>query len=314
VKSSRALNRETARDLAQFAIDGGTVVVGLDELDDGTIEVVPQPLNGLAEQIEQIARANCDPPLAVISRSIPTEADLALGFLVVHVPPSPSAPHMVDGRYIGRGDKTKRYLADAEVLRLHARRASQEVDALQLLEAEFGRDPFDMKGRQQAHGFFVAEPVSGRRNMLLGLTDPPLQFDKILAFTRRAMDPGLPAQAAVERLGAFAPDLREMQTFDRRPSSVAMMTYDIDRGRQPRQLARVDVSAGELEIRDNGGLRIYLSSLSRAKSEDDPQLFFEVKAVGLAHRLVALAAGAADESGYLGNWSLAFGATGLLGS
>ena len=33
--------------------------------------MVPQPLNGLAEQIEQIARTNCDPPLAVISRSIP---------------------------------------------------------------------------------------------------------------------------------------------------------------------------------------------------------------------------------------------------
>lgn len=89
---------------------------GAPPLDDGTIDIAPQPLNGLAEQIEQIARTNCDPPLAVISRAIPTTADPAVGFLVVHVPPSSSAPHMVEGRYIGRGDKTKHYLADAEVL------------------------------------------------------------------------------------------------------------------------------------------------------------------------------------------------------
>jgi hypothetical protein len=44
------------------------------------------------------------------------------------------------------------------------------------------------------------------------------------------------------------------------------------------------------------------------------QVFFEVKAIGLAHRLVALTAAAAEQSGYLGAWGLAFGATGLLGS
>jgi hypothetical protein len=44
------------------------------------------------------------------------------------------------------------------------------------------------------------------------------------------------------------------------------------------------------------------------------QVFFEVKAIGLAHRLVALAAAAAEVSGYLGDWALAFGATGLMNS
>jgi hypothetical protein len=104
VSSGKPQNKETARDLAQFAIDGGTVVVGLKEHDDGSVEMVPQALNGLAERIEQIARTNCDPPLAVISRSISTAADPKVGYLVAHVPPSPSAPHMVEGRYIGRGD------------------------------------------------------------------------------------------------------------------------------------------------------------------------------------------------------------------
>jgi hypothetical protein len=250
----------------------------------------------------------------VISKSIPTTADPAVGFLVVHVPPSPSAPHMVDGRYIGRGDKTKRYLPDAEVLRLHASRASQRLDALQLLQAEFDRDIFNTSSREQAHGFFVAEPMSVRRDMLLSLTDPPVQWDKVFAFTHRALDPGLPANAAMEKLGRFTPDLYEVRSVDRRPSCVALTTHGIAPGRQRRGGGSIDGSDAELEIRDNGGLRIYISSLSRARSEDGLQVFFEVKAIGLAHRLVALAAAAAEVSGYLGDWALAFGATGLMNS
>ena len=57
-----------------------------------------------------------------------------------------------------------------------------------------------------------------------------------------------------------------------------------------------------------------LSSLTRASSDDGPQLFYETRAVGLAHRLLALAAAAAEEAGYFGNWTLAFGATGMRGS
>lgn len=34
------------------------------------------------------------------------------GYLIVHVPPSGSAPHMVEHKYLGRGDKTKQYLSD----------------------------------------------------------------------------------------------------------------------------------------------------------------------------------------------------------
>jgi hypothetical protein len=55
---------------------------------------------------------------------------------------------------------------------------------VQLLQAEFDRDIFDMPGRHQAHGFFVAEPMSGRRDMLLTLTDPPVEWHSILAFAQ----------------------------------------------------------------------------------------------------------------------------------
>ena len=75
VAAGKAQNKETARDFAQFAVDGGTLIIGLEEADDESILLSPQPLQGLPERIEQIARANCDPPLAIISRPIPTAAD-----------------------------------------------------------------------------------------------------------------------------------------------------------------------------------------------------------------------------------------------
>ena len=259
VKAGRAANKETARDLAQFAIDGGTVIIGLAE-SDGAVELSPERLEGLAERIELIARTNCDPPLAVISRSIPTAADPHVGYVIVHVPASPSAPHMVEGRYLGRGDKTKRYLSDAEVLRLHALRARREVDAETLLVAEFDRDPFNiLRKRHQGHGFFVAEPAMPRRGMLLGLTDPPVDWNKVMTFVNQSHSPHNPAQQAIARVttSGFRPDIGDLRTLDRRAAGVALSTYDIQQGRLISDQARIDGSAAELEIRDDGGLRIY---------------------------------------------------------
>lgn len=48
--------KELGRDLASFAIDGGALLVGVAELkDERTWRLEPQPLDGLAERVEQIA-------------------------------------------------------------------------------------------------------------------------------------------------------------------------------------------------------------------------------------------------------------------
>jgi hypothetical protein len=57
--TGRSANKELARDLAQFGIDGGTVVFGVDEGSDGEPPILtPVPLHGLAERIEQVARSD----------------------------------------------------------------------------------------------------------------------------------------------------------------------------------------------------------------------------------------------------------------
>src|SRR5687767_234003 len=76
---------------------------------------------------------------------------------------------MVDGRYYGRGDKTKHALSDPEVVRLHERRRSADRDALALLQHEFDRDPIPADQRRQAHLFLVAQPLAGPADMLMEL-------------------------------------------------------------------------------------------------------------------------------------------------
>jgi hypothetical protein len=306
IKAGKAENRETARDLASLAVDGGTLIVGLDEVDN-RVQLSPQPLAGLAERLDQVAAMIPDPPLAIVMTPILSAADSRVGYLLVHVPPSPTAPHMVDGRYLGRGDKTKRYLSDAEVLRFHHLRSANEVDGLALLDAEFARDPFADLTQQHAHLFILAEPLTARSDLLLAVTDSD-DWHPLLNLRKMGQTPEL--AAALNPVGAwnFSPGLDMMNTVDRRPAGVALSTYGIAAGRRRRveEGFAYRESEAEIEVNDNGGLRLYSSRFS------DSNRLIEATAVGFTRQLIAITAAAAEMGGYLGAWILGVGATRLL--
>lgn len=125
IGDGKAANSELARDLASFAVDGGTLLLGVDEDAPGGEPLYPLPLAGLCERIEQVAATRVQPPLQVECTVIPTaDGTEGSGYVLIHVPASPLAPHQVEGSYYGRGDKTKRRLTDPEVERLFTRRTS----------------------------------------------------------------------------------------------------------------------------------------------------------------------------------------------
>jgi len=114
-----------------FAIDGGTLIYGVaEDKVNRTFSLAPQPLNGLAEKIENIAPSSLvDPPLRIICEELPSEADPTRGYLVVHIPASPVAPP--GGRTVLRTQRQDQYvLSDPELLRLHNARRSADRDAL----------------------------------------------------------------------------------------------------------------------------------------------------------------------------------------
>lgn len=319
VPATKGDNKEAARDLVSFSIDGGTLIYGIaEDKTNRTFIRSPQRLKGLAEKIENIALSSLvDPPLHIRSEEIPTDGERAIGYLVVHIPASPTAPHMADGRYYGRNDKTKYALSDSEVLRLHERRRSAERDALALLSAEAGNDPIPSEIRQKAHLFLVAQPLAGGRDMLLDLVSGPNWNRDLRRFIEQAYTPEL--DAFLSRLG-HNPSLRYAGNGYRRARGAAQATPNLGNGRKftPRSNDATAEDAIEIQVHEDGGIRLFFSSFSqrfpahelRSVTED---LIQDGAAVDCTRRFLALVQAAAERGGYFGNWALAFGATGIKG-
>jgi predicted HTH transcriptional regulator len=105
--------KNTARNLASFTIHGGALIIGVEEdKKNRRWNREPQPLAGLVERVELVAANRIDPPLFLRVSEIPSEANPDEGFLFIEVPPSSQAPHMVDGMYFGRRERTRKRLSD----------------------------------------------------------------------------------------------------------------------------------------------------------------------------------------------------------
>lgn len=84
-------NRDIAKDIAAFSLDGGTIIVGVDETTSPP-SLTPVPLDGLAERIEQIAATAVDEPALITTTAIESEQDPKLGYVLALVPISPRHP------------------------------------------------------------------------------------------------------------------------------------------------------------------------------------------------------------------------------
>ncbi|MFI8085793.1 helix-turn-helix domain-containing protein [Kitasatospora sp. NPDC086009] len=313
--NSKGDNRELARDLSSFAVDGGTLIIGVQEnKDERTFELAPQPLNGLAEKVEQVARTIPDPPLTILTGEIYSAADDGTGYLVVHIPASPVAPHMVDNRYFGRGDKTKYQMGDSEIVALHQRRRDTEADTLTLLRKEMDEDPLRDVGAQ-SHFFLVAQPTAARRDVCLPITGAQDWSARLRTLIRRVQEnPSL--HAALSNRG-FSPDFDAVHQGHRRARGVALSSSGLTSDRT----FVADGSWGEedvieVQLFEDGGLRLFMTRLSDGtgpNSTDAEQVLLDVGAVILTRHMLELIRLVSDEVGYHGNWAVGVGATRLRG-
>ena len=147
-------NERIARQLAGFAIDGGDIFFGVAERDNG-FQIVPLELDDLPEKIEHIAQARVDQPLLVVTRPLRDKSDSTRGVLWVSVPPSPQAPHQVDGTYYERGDKETRPMPDPAVERLIRSRRTTLEGIESSLRAAMAED----SDGNLAHIFVIAHPI-----------------------------------------------------------------------------------------------------------------------------------------------------------
>lgn len=307
LKPGPAANKELARDLAQFAIDGGTLLVGVAETPEGPPTLSPiADVDGLCERIEQVARSIPDPPLSVVCTRI-DRGDRS-GYVVVQVPASARAPHMVAQVYFGRGDKTKIRLSDDEVRRLHAAQQTQRDIGRQEMARYVARDPVPTELRQQAHLYVVAVPTAPRPEMLLSLTHGPTAQQEQFA---------LIYQAAQEPTGVsrFSPTLTDATSFHRRDDGAAMTSYGLAEGRILNSEAGAPFREDfiEVEFSEDGVIRLMTSRFSDEVRSGAGQELFGTMAPVLVRQFVELARAVSAKAGYGGMWSLGFAATKVKG-
>ena len=130
--------KSLAIDVAAMTVDGGVILYGVDEDENGRPATLsPIVLANARERIDQIVRSTISEPPQIHVHAIPSKADLAVGYLAVVVPPSARAPHMVivgnEYRYYGRSDTGNVILTEGQVARLYERRQRWEVDRDALL-------------------------------------------------------------------------------------------------------------------------------------------------------------------------------------
>ncbi|MFJ6994494.1 helix-turn-helix domain-containing protein [Streptomyces sp. NPDC003090] len=315
--NSKGDNKELARDLASFAVDGGTLIIGVQENKESrTFEPSPQPLNGLAEKVEQVARSIPDPPLTVITEEISSATAEGAGYLIVHIPASPVAPHMVDNRYFGRGDKTKYQMGDAEVVSLHARRRAAEADILTLLRREMDEDPLRDVG-SHSHFFVVAQPAAGRRDMCLPITGAQDWNSRLHTLINRVQESR--ELRVVFGTRGCSPDLGEAYQGHRRARGVARSSATLRADRTYVPEGRWgDEDVIEVQLFEDGGLRLFNSRLSDGDAPqhlggEAEQVIFDFAAVFLTRQMLEMVRLVSEDVGYHGNWQVAVGANRLRG-
>lgn len=164
--SSKPANLELAKDLASLSVDGGLLIVGIEDAGGHRAgAVVGARTEGIRERIDQVCGARVEPPLHVETSLL---SDAARSVAIVTVPASEDAPHMVDHLYWGRGDTGKRPLSDVEVSRLFSERLGKAESfelRLRRVRTEFDRLPFN--DSRHSHVVILVEPSSRARQMSL---------------------------------------------------------------------------------------------------------------------------------------------------
>lgn len=117
---------EAAKDVAALTLNGGVLLYGVDE-DPKTAEATSIPkvaLSGAPEKLQAMVGSNAAPVPYIETIVVKENVGDTDGVLVVAVPPSTQAPHMVARRYPVRRNATTEYLDEREVARLYSRRSS----------------------------------------------------------------------------------------------------------------------------------------------------------------------------------------------
>jgi hypothetical protein len=306
----QARNEQVAQTLASFAIDGGVFIIGIAEKkgDNGAKYLVPAPfeLEGWLERIDGIARNSIEPPLPIRAVPVPSVADPNTGYIVISVAASPLAPHMADGKYYGRGDASKHFLSDPEVLRHHERRQRQADLGKQLLDEIEANDYLAPTERECGHIYLIAEPHMPVRE---DLKDNFLEDEAaVRALVRSAGD------KCRENLVEWYPAPSLAQNFQHRDSGAALVSHAASGpGRSINPEDSDESGLLEIQLTESGGIRILIGRGTVMVGNTDEKAVFDGLVVAYAQRLVYWVAQLSEKYEYTSTWTVGLRMNGIRG-
>lgn len=307
LKADLGSNRESAKDMAAFSIDGGTVIIGIDEKMPNGEPRHPVTLKGLPEKLERIARMAVHPPLQISCTTIESGDGDGKGYVLVHIPASPLAPHQVDGIYYTRVDKTVDRMPEPEVERLYQRRAQWNHDAAGMLAEHMGAVPMV----DQVHTprlFAVARPVGGRPDMCRGVVSGREWRGKVgqlrIDVTREESIARLLDEFGVPPTDSW---LSSNLPMSEKTASGALLSNRMSPG-QPAK-----IRDRRLEISEGGEMRLFFNALHRQLGVNGVEFIgLELAYVVLIVReFLAFARCLSERSGHSAMWDFGLGMDGL---
>lgn len=167
-------NKEIARQCAALAVQGGALVLGVEETDAGFV-TSPIDCVGVREQIGQIAQDTPQPPVDLDSRLLHAD-EPGKGVVWVDIPPSPHMLHQVGGRYYRRDDARTRPMLDAEVSDRMALREARPHMLQEALDEALQR-PQPAATSLHARTCVVARPIGAAPDELFARTSTPEEWD-----------------------------------------------------------------------------------------------------------------------------------------
>lgn len=301
-------NIETAKDVSALAnTAGGVLLYGVDEDTNGRPTVLsPMPLEGQRERIDQIVRTSVDEvPVFTISM-IEMESDNSRGYLVVVVPPSDRAPHMVvvkgDRRFYGRGETGNYVLSQPEVARLYERRRGVALNILPVLEKAIENAPL-ADNEEFAHLHLVARPVFLDEKLFTRALSVGQSEKELL----HALVQGVMNVSVYD--DQYSPDFQTSSGWTRRPEGYfARLQYASGSDERP------DAHTLQLQVNLDGSGWLFCGRAAEMSGRDKRKEFFSSITAGNTTRFLALLGDLYQKGLYLGMVDTAIAVTGLQGA
>jgi schlafen family protein len=299
-------NPELAKDIAAMANDGGTLIYGIAEDASGRPTILnPIPLADQSERVTAIVQTSIAESPKIVISTIPTASDPSRGYLVVIVPPSDRAPHMVvvkgENRYYGRTATGNYPLGEAEVARLYERRQRMEVDRDALLAEAIARAPLSPRpGFAYLH--LVVRPVFRDEGLLdravrTGETPQRVLFDLVAHVADPEIFPG-----------NYSPDFYHQSRWIHRAEGFLAQLGSAERDDDPRAPAHTL----NLQVDFDGSAHLFCGRAAERESAE--YLFFPSIVAGNTTRFLTLVGKLYTKARYVGMVDVCLAITGLKGS